>query len=132
MNWIKEIIISLLVCLLVLIVLSFVFYNFIPNNKVIPEKIEYQASDEIKKELNSEVDNSSDKIIKTYEITASDLEQYQKNKEYNPGKTNPFAPISQGNDASDVTTSDEANSNVGNSNNTTNNGGSLFESAGTK
>ena len=136
MNWIKELIISLLVCLLVLIGLSFLFYNFIPNNKVIPEKIEYKASDEIKKELNSEVDNSSDKIIKTYEITASDLEQYQKNNEYNPGKKNPFAPISQESTEDNTTDSDGTNSggssNGGSSNNTSNYGGSLFEPAGTK
>lgn len=129
MNFIKEIIISLLVCLLVLIGLSFAFYNFIPTNKVIPEKIEYRASEEIKQELNSEVNSDSDNIIKTYEITASDLDQYQKNNEYNPGKKNPFAPISQGESDN---TSGETNTDSSNTTNTNNKGGSLFESAGTK
>ena len=127
MNFIKEVIISLLVCLLVLVGLSFAFYNFIPTNKVIPEKIEYKASEEIKQELGTEVNNNSDNIIKTYEITANDLDQYQKNKDYNPGKKNPFAAISQGrsdNTADGSTSTDNTLEN--------NKGGSLFESAGTK
>lgn len=127
MNFIKEVIISLLVCLLVLVGLSFAFYNFIPTNKVIPEKIEYKASEEIKQELGTEVNNNSENIIKTYEITANDLDQYQKNKDYNPGKKNPFAAISQGssdNTADGSTSTDNTLEN--------NKGGSLFESAGTK
>lgn len=127
MNFIKEVIISLLVCLLVLVGLSFAFYNFIPTNKVIPEKIEYKASEEIKQELGTEVNNNSDNIIKTYEITANDLDQYQKNKDYNPGKKNPFAAVSQGssdNTADGGTSTDNTLEN--------NKGGSLFESAGTK
>jgi len=127
MNFIKEVIISLLVCLLVLVGLSFAFYNFIPTNKVIPEKIEYKASEEIKQELGTEVNNNSDNIIKTYEITANDLDQYQKNKDYNPGKKNPFAAVSQGssdNTADGATSTDNTLEN--------NKGGSLFESAGTK
>ena len=64
MNFIKEVIISLLVCLLVLVGLSFAFYNFIPTNKVIPEKIEYKTSEEIKHELGTEVNNNSDNRYK--------------------------------------------------------------------
>lgn len=127
MNFIKEVIISLLVCLLILVGLSFAFYNFIPTNKVIPEKIEYKASEEIKQELGTEVNNNSENIIKTYEITANDLDQYQKNKDYNPGKKNPFAAVSQGssdNTADGSTSTDNTLEN--------NKGGSLFESAGTK
>ena len=127
MNFIKEVIISLLVCLLVLVGLSFAFYNFIPTNKVVPEKIEYKASEEIKQELGTEVNNNSENIIKTYEITANDLDQYQKNKDYNPGKKNPFAAVSQGssdNTADGSTSTDNTLEN--------NKGGSLFESAGTK
>ena len=64
------------------------------------------------------------------------MEQYQKNNEYNPGKKNPFAPISQESTEDNTTDSDGTNSggssNGGSSNNTSNNGGSLFEPAGTK
>ena len=129
MSIVKEVIISLLVCLLVLIALSLGFYRFIPNNKVIPDTVTYQASDDLKKELNSEVNNSSDNIIKTYEITASDLDKYKSSKEYVPGKKNPFAPVQTETDSS--TTNDN---NCSNDNDTSNgtNGGSLFDKPGTK
>lgn len=125
MSYVKEIIISLLACLIVLIGLSLAFYRFIPNNKIIPEPIVYQANEEIQKELKTEVQNDSDKIVKTYEITASDLEKYQANKEYVPGKKNPFAPAS---DSNSYTGSSNNSSNSSSSNN----GGSLFEKPGTK
>ena len=48
MSLVKEIILSLVSCLVVLIALSIGFYRFIPNNKVIPETVSYQASEEIK------------------------------------------------------------------------------------
>ena len=65
MSLVKEIILSLVSCLVVLIALSIGFYRFIPNNKVIPETVSYQASEEIKNELNSEVETNSESIVKT-------------------------------------------------------------------
>ena len=88
---IKEIIIALLVCLAVLLILSVILYDFIPTNKVIPEAIEYQPSSEVEVELNAAVDDHSDEIIKTYEITASDLDNFERTDEYLPGKANPFS-----------------------------------------
>lgn len=139
---IREIIISLLVCLAVIILLSVMFYNFIPNNKVLPEKVTYQASEEIKSEVNSEVDNSSDLIIKTYEITASDLEGFEKTDQYNPGRANPFAPITNEEDevSGDINTTpgeDTSGESVGNSGSSSgsgsnNGGGTLFEDGNSK
>ena len=74
MSLVKEIILSLVSCLVVLIALSIGFYRFIPNNKVIPETVSYQASEEIKNELNSEVETNSESIVKTYEITNNEHE----------------------------------------------------------
>jgi len=103
---IRELIISLLVCIFVLIILSIMFYRFIPSNKVIPEKVTYQASSDVKQEVNSEVDDKSDLIVKTYEITADDIEGFERTDEYRPGKANPFAPVS----TEDDTTTDDDNS----------------------
>ena len=47
MKILKEIIISLLSCFLILLILGLVFYRFIPNNKIVPETIKYQASQEV-------------------------------------------------------------------------------------
>ncbi len=92
---IRETIISLLVCLAVLLVLSLVFYNYIPSNKVIPETVEYKPSKEIQTQLNTAVNDDSKEIIMTYEITSQDLDNYERINEYNPGKANPFAPVSE-------------------------------------
>ncbi len=131
---IKEIIIALLVCLAVLLILSVILYDFIPTNKVIPEAIEYQPSSEVEVELNAAVDDHSDEIIKTYEITASDLDNFERTDEYLPGKANPFAAVSE--DADGEITGNDANTNVdGTPIDTTtgnNSGGSLFENGSSK
>ena len=131
---IKEIIIALLVCLAVLLILSVILYDFIPTNKVIPEAIEYQPSSEVEVELNAAVDDHSDEIIKTYKITASDLDNFERTDEYLPGKANPFAAVSE--DVDGEITGNDANTNVdGTPIDTTtgnNSGGSLFENGSSK
>ena len=141
---IREIIISLLICLAVLLCLSALFYRFIPNNKVLPEKVTYQVSEDIKNEINTSVDDNTDAIIKTYEITASDLEGFERTDQYKPGKAKPFAPVSTDDDnpegeinspAGDITGDTiSENTNTGISGNAQNNqsGGSLFENGSSK
>lgn len=142
----REIIISLLVCLAVLLCLSALFYRFIPNNKVLPEKVTYQATEDIKNEINTNVQDNTDAIIKTYEITASDLEGFERTDQYKPGKANPFAPISTDEDIPDGETNlpsgnisgESVNTNTGSSTQSggsvQNNqgGGSLFENGSSK
>ncbi len=136
---IREIIISLLVCLAILLILSVILYNFIPSNKVIPEEVEYVPTAEIQTQLNAErVQNSVP--TKVFEITASDLDKYEKTNDYNPGKVNPFAPVTDssngdsnegsGNNSSNQ--GDSSNNNSNNSNSTNNGGGSLFEKPSSK
>ena len=134
---IRETIISLLVCLAVLLILSVALYNYIPANKVVPESVEYTPSTEIKTQLNAEVEDNSSEILMTYEITASDLDNFERTNEYNPGKANPFAIVST--DPDDVGNGDDSgnvgNSNTGNSINSDSNGntgGSLFENPSSK
>ena len=138
----REIIISLLVCLAVLLCLSALFYRFIPNNKVLPEKVTYQATEDIKNEINTNVQDNTDAIIKTYEITASDLEGFERTDQYKPDKANPFAPIDteeeipegETNSPSGDLSGESINNNTGTSGNTQNNqsGGSLFENGSSK
>ena len=121
MSLVKEIILSLVSCLVVLIALSIGFYRFIPNNKVIQE---------IKNELNSEVETNSESIVKTYEITNNDMENYKAKKEYVPGKKNPFAPVDTSSDTD--STDDDASSVITTPGGNSNSSGSLFEKPGTK
>lgn len=45
---IKEIIIMLLVALAGMLLFAVIFYEYIPNRKVVPEVIQYSASEKIK------------------------------------------------------------------------------------
>lgn len=131
---IRETIIALLVCLAVLLLLSVLLYNYIPANKVVPETVEYTPSKEIQTQLNAAVEDNSQEILMTYEITANDLANYERTNEYNPGKSNPFAAVSDsaiddGNGGNGGTT--PSNPSGGNSSNG-NSGGSLFENGSSK
>ena len=137
---IRETIIALLVCLAVLIILSIVLYNYIPSNKVIPESVEYTPSREIQSQLNAAVEDNSDEIIMTYEITANDLDKFERTNEYNPGKVNPFAAYSETPDVGDGNTSTGNSDGTGNTttgqDNTisggSNTGGTLWENGSSK
>ena len=131
---IRETIIALLVCLAVLLLLSVLLYNYIPANKVVPETVEYTPSKEIQTQLNAAVEDNSQEILMTYEITANDLANYERTNEYNPGKSNPFAAVSDsaiddGNGGNGGTTpSNPSGGNLSNGNS----GGSLFENGSSK
>ena len=136
---IRETIIALLVCLAVLLILSVVMYNYIPANKVIPEAVQYAPSKEVQTQLNAAVEDNSEEILMTYEITAQDLDNYERTNEYNPGKVNPFAAASDSTtgdgtgDGSNTDTSNPSgsgNTNVSGGNN--NSSGSLFENGSSK
>lgn len=134
---IRETIISLLVCLAILLILSVLLYNYIPANKVVPESVEYTPSAEIKNQLNTEVEDNYSEVLMTYEVTASDLENFERTNEYNPEKANPFSPlitdpVEPGNGSN---SGSSGSSNTGNSNDETDNnnsGGSLFENSSSK
>lgn len=132
---IRETIIALLVCLAVLLILSVALYNFIPSNKVVPEEVKYTPSKEIQTQLNSEVDKENNEVLMTYEVTASDLENYQKAKEYVPGKANPFAAVSESTDDS-KSENTGSNNNTGSSStgesNNNNSSGSLWDTSSSK
>lgn len=89
----KEIAIILLLILAIIILLAVLFYDYMPSSKTVPAKVEaYELSEDIKTELEKELNNTnSEEIIKTYQLDAMDLEHYEKTKEYNKGKVNPFA-----------------------------------------
>lgn len=90
---IKEFIVMLLMCVAIVVILGVVLYGYIPNN-AIPSKIAYETPEAIKNELVQGVNgNETERQNIIYEITDSDLTQYKKDKNYNPGKADPFAEI---------------------------------------
>lgn len=88
---IKEIGIVILLLLAVVLVLAIVFYDYIPNTKTVPVKIQaYNIPEDIKQELEESVSDEQN-IVRTYYIDSSDLDLYESTNDYNKGKANPFA-----------------------------------------
>ena len=142
----KEIIISLLLCLAIILLLGILLYNYVPMNKTIPNPVSYSTPENVKQELAQSQGVDEDKVIMTYEVDATDLNNYKKIQDYKPGKANPFSSYEAGDANGD--NSNENNSNNKSNNNTTNNnsqsssnssnsdnntsGGKFFQNKGTK
>lgn len=107
---IKEIFIILLLSIAILLVLGILFYDYIPINRVVPEREAYTTPDEVKNEISEDI-TESEKIEVTYEVTDADLNIYKQTGSYTEGKSNPFSLES---------TTDENNTNDGNSDQNTN------------
>ena len=131
---IKELIILLLLVLAILLVLGVFLYEYIPTNKVVPKIETYEAPNSIKEELEQTVqdeDLQSNPIV--YEINNSDLNIYEKTKDYKKGKVNPFGDTSSdvnSNTVSGNTVTDNGNSNSSTSN--SNSEGNYLPKSGTK
>lgn len=137
---IKEIIIVLLAILLSMLALAVVLYDYLPSKIQVKETITYSATDSVRELLQDSVATDNSEVILTYEVTGSDLKRFEKDKEYVPGKQNPFAvytepveetdengnTIKQPTDGGDTTTSPK------NTTNTTNTTKSYFKDNGTK
>lgn len=124
---IKDLIISILIVAAIILVISVTFYDKISLSKVIPESEEYVLSNEMQEDLASNVLEDNTQIVTTYYIDAADLKKYEKSKEYNKGKKNPFAVESEA----------TGNNTIGNGNNTTQNPSSnsstnFYDDDGTK
>ena len=88
----KEILIILLVCVAIVLVMAVIFYNYIPNNKVIPAKVTaYQLPQNVEEVINETTIDSFDSSSVNYTIDDSDLSKYESSQSYNPGKADPFA-----------------------------------------
>ena len=88
---VKEIFIILLLCIALCLVFGVIFYDYIPNNKVVPSTVEaYKTSNTIKDEISQEIVDYPKQNI-TLEITDSDLTIKKQDKSYESGKANPFS-----------------------------------------
>lgn len=87
----KEMVIVLLLVLAILLVLGVFLYDYIPMNKVVPKIEQYEAPNNIKEELKQSIEESENTMTPiVYEINGSDLNLYEKTKDYDKGKVNPF------------------------------------------
>lgn len=145
---IKEIIISLLLCLAIILLLGILLYDYVPMSKTIPNPVSYTTPDNVKQELANSDTVDEEKIIMTYEVDSTDLNNYKRIQDYKPGKANPFSSYetAQTNETSGTNTTKNNSSTSGNGNNTnssnasneqneantTTSGGRFFQDKGTK
>lgn len=145
-NVIKEIIILLLLCLAIILLLGILLYEYVPMSKTVPNPVSYTTPEDVQQELatSSDVDNSQ--IILTYEVDSTDLNNYERINDYQPGKANPFSSYETsgentttngsatgGNSTSSGSSSSNSNNtNTSSSGNTTTSGGQYFQDKGTK
>ena len=117
-NIIKELIIFLLLVLAIILILGVLLYEYVPTNKIIPEKVSYTTPENIKSELQTDESVDNTEVVVTYQIDSTDLSNYKKINEYVPGKKNPVASIKQDNTTTDENTTSDTTANT----NTTSNG----------
>lgn len=116
-NIIKEIVIVLLLILAIILILGVLLYEYVPTNKIVPEKVSYTTPQNVKDELwNDTAETSDGGLNLTYEIQSSDLKNYKKVQEYVPGKKNPFSSITEQNISEDTNQTSNSNNTTTNSN----------------
>lgn len=91
----KELFILILLTAVIFFTLSMVFYDFFHNSQELPQKREYVADGTTKAtiqeiDLTSGDNGGSDSLLKSYEIVAADLKNYEAKDVYEKGKVNPF------------------------------------------
>lgn len=125
-NLIKDIIISFLIIIAIILLIIVICYDKVSIGKVIPKIEEYKLSDDIKNEIDQEAADNQTEIVTTYQIDGSDLKQYEKTKEYNKGKSDPFAAESS------VTENNANGENKSEENDTNNNSSGFYPNEGIK
>ena len=114
-NIIKEITIFLLLTLAIILVLGVLLYEYVPMNKIIPEKVLYTTPEQAKAELKEDVSENNEELYIDYHIDSTQLNNYKKIQEYIPGKKNPFESLEKNSniteDGTDSTTQNSTNKN---------------------
>lgn len=93
---IRDLIISLLIVICLALIVSVFFYDKISLGRVIPESEDYMLTQEMQDELEESIQNSTEEVIINYQIDALDLNEYEKDNQYNKGKSNPFQMLDSG------------------------------------
>ena len=87
----KEVAIMLLLCVAIVLIIGVIFYDSIPSNKVVPNKLQaYVTSQNVQAEIDEKV-TATNKVEVSYEITGSDLSLYRQTNSYQSGKPDPFS-----------------------------------------
>lgn len=130
---IKEIFIMLLLCIAIILILGVLFYDYIPTNKAVPNKLAtYTTPENIETEINEQV-TELEKAEVSYEITSSDLSLYKQSHSYTSGKVDPFSASTSTNIENGNGSNTNTNTNTNTTTNTDpNSTGTFFNNTGLK
>ena len=137
----KETCIMLLLCVAIVLILGVVFYDYIPANKAIPNKLEaYSTPENIKEEIEQQVEgadlNTQGNYV--YDITGAELSIYEQEGDYEAGKPDPFSAsptLDENNEGNSSSGEQTGSSGSGSSTNQVadpNSTGTFFENQGLK
>lgn len=135
----KEVFIMLLLCVAIVLILGVIFYDSIPSNKVVPNKLSaYTTPENIQSEIEETI-TEMNKVEVSYEITDSDLSLYRQTHVYTSQKPDPFSASTSTNTANPnggTQTNTNTNTNNVEQNTTTNTDpnstGTFFNNTGRK
>lgn len=147
----KELFIMALLLMIVVFIVGIIFYEYMPNNKTVPEPITYQADSsttsviqEIAATTTSTGNSTATEtqsVIKSYSIGTKELTSAAAKNSYTSGKTDPFAAYNEvttnttdGNPTgtTDNTTTTTTNAQPSNNNSGGSTTGTFFESSSSK
>ena len=87
----KQVVMTFLIIIVACLILAVVFYQYLPNNKIVPAKVSaYATPQNIASEITDGNTSEYKSSEQTYELTDSDLAVFKSKKSYNPGKSDPF------------------------------------------
>ncbi len=90
----RDLFISLLIIIFIVLVIFIASYNKLSINKIIPQSEDYQMPETMQKDMKEDKLEEAKEIVTTYYLDSSDLRKFEKTKEYKKGKANPFAEVS--------------------------------------
>lgn len=123
----KELFIMALLLMVVVFMIGIIFYQYMPNNKTVPEPVSYRADSSttsILQEIaststdneNSSTSSDTQSIIKSYSIGSKELSTAASKQSFTSGKTDPFAEYIE---PTPMTDGNTTNTNTTNGSNTT-------------
>ena len=109
---IKETFIVLILCLIIVGILSILFYDYNPISKVVPNKVKYTTPSTLDEELDeTTIEDLAEAGSRVYTIDGSDLNIYKKSKTYDPSKDNPFVEPKNEEQQNEITNTTDSSTN---------------------
>ena len=120
----REIFIYILLIALIVLIFGIIFYEQLPSNKIVPGKVEYTVPEKLEEELEQTLESEEEQeVLVTYTIEEDDLDKYEANDQYNPGKVDPISDYTGGTGNTEGNNNSSGSDGAGDNQNTNSSGG---------